>query len=401
MKAHHWLIQGARFTLSSIVAVAVGAWAVEVNLTQSCLLRQWPYFTSCQAGAKPGSKEELSELLRRLQGAPGDAIGWMAMASTAGREGITAGSERDRLYDAATKAAGVQPELLKLRVDDALAEQEWNVAIDLLIQLVEEYREQQAAMRLALLVGKGVATEVLVSRVEQKSTWPEATLRLLERAKVPANSAMPLIVEALHKERISPQLAQSLMKRLKEEGNYLAAYAVWAGLVRKPLPAIFNGDFEQTIFDESFDWDIADQSASRAGAVVSQARAEEHGSVLSVRYSGRRLREPVARQVLLLPGRGNYTFAGEFAIEQLRSSNGLAWTFNCLSNAKEIARTAPLQDTGGRWQAMKTEFRIPADCGIFVVLQLLPFELADADKGLRGQAMFDNFRLEAGSIQQP
>lgn len=395
-----WLHQAIKVIAASAMAAAVGWWAIDVNLTQSCVLGQWPYFSFCKVGAKIGPIEEGAELQRRLSANPGDGLAWIALASVAQRD-EQAGLDRDRLSVAALKAAGEQPELLHLKAVNALRDKRWDDGVAMLVRLAEQHRNRWAVSQLAGLIQSGVANDALFRHLTPSSKWLGVVVQSLPANKVSATAALPVLAKALPMGLITPPLAQALMGRLKLEGNLPAAYALWIALLRRPAPAIYNGDFEQRFFEDSFDWDISDERASKAGAVISQARAEEHGLVLNVRYSGRALREPVVQQLLMLPSKDEYRFTGEYAVEQLRASNGLAWVFTCVANSQEIARAGPLLDTAGRWQRMALVFRIPPGCGAFVALQLQPFEMGDAVKGLRGQALFDNFRLDVGSPRQP
>ena len=97
---------------------------------------------------------------------------------------------------------------------------------------------------------------------------------------------------------------------------------------------------------------------------------------------------------MLLPGR--FRFTGDYMARQMRTEQGLAWSFTCAggSDGRELARTPALLDTQGQWRTMDVSLSVPADCGA-VVLQLQTQLGSEALSGLRGQMSFDAFRLAA------
>jgi hypothetical protein len=115
--------------------------------------------------------------------------------------------------------------------------------------------------------------------------------------------------------------------------------------------------------------------------------------VLQVEFTGRPVAQPLVRQTLVLPP-GSYGFAGDYMGRQMRTEQGLVWTFNCVAGGRELARTPALLDTQGQWRSMSVALAVPPDCTA-VVLQLQTGLGSEALTGLRGQMSFDAFRLEA------
>jgi hypothetical protein len=90
--------------------------------------------------------------------------------------------------------------------------------------------------------------------------------------------------------------------------------------------------------------------------------------VLQVEFTGRSVAQPLVRQTLVLPP-GSYGFAGDYMGRQMRTEQGLVWTFNCVAGGRELARTPALLDTQGQWRSMSVALAVPPDCTA-VVLQL-------------------------------
>ena len=71
-----------------------------------------------------------------------------------------------------------------------------------------------------------------------------------------------------------------------------------------------------------------------------------------------------------------------------------AWVLRCEQGQREIARVPALKSTGRDWQPMALDFEVAADCGLGLALMLQTQAPFEARTGLRGEAVFDDLRLE-------
>ena len=112
-----------------------------------------------------------------------------------------------------------------------------------------------------------------------------------------------------------------------------------------------------------------------------------------VAFTGRAMAVPVIRQHLVLLDK-RYLFSGQFMTSRFQANEGLAWTINCASDNREIARTPAIKDTSSLWQPFSFEFEVPSNCANAVTLQLQTYAPYESGTGLRGQVTFDDFKLE-------
>lgn len=287
-------------------------------------------------------------------------------------------------------------DVLQLQADQALRAGRWAEALDPLTRLSRHHNDAEATRVLAELIRHATATPelnaALLAAAQADPGWMERPLRALPQAKVPTAIAMPLVVEMMKADALTPQLGLALIGQLKTEGLWLEAHAIWLRLWKRPLGYLFNGDFEQNFVAGGFDWEVIERDPHRGGARIDLAGRRERGQVLRVAFTGRAMKTPLVRQHLLLPP-GSYRFAGEFQSGDLRSERGLAWVFSCASDGRELARTAPLVAGGRTWQPLAVSLEVPADCGLGVALALQTEAPFEAKTGLRGEVVFDRFTL--------
>jgi hypothetical protein len=217
------------------------------------------------------------------------------------------------------------------------------------------------------------------------------------RSSQPVGNAMPLILALMEEGGLTPSLGQFLIGRLKSEGRWMEAHALWRHLWNRPLPLVFNGDFEQAFVRGGFDWEVADANDHRSGARVSTVGRSERGQVLQVEFTGKAIRPPVLRQdLLLLPG--SYWLSGRMQSTDLRSEQGLAWVLSCAKDGPELARAPPLKATGRDWTSWRVAATMPADCaGFGARLALQTYAPYEAKTGQRGQVLFDDLQIQTES----
>ena len=226
------------------------------------------------------------------------------------------------------------------------------------------------------------------------SHWLQRTLAELPQLRTPFSAVLPLVAKALKAGVLGPDDARAYLHQLKTAGSWVDAYSLWVSLHEGPLPALYNGSFEQPFDPDGFDWEpTVTTPASRAGAIVERRSADKHGAVMALQFTGRALPVPLVRQYLFI-AEGRYRLRGEYMAHQLRMEQGLAWNVQCTAAAASAGRTAPLGDTGGVWQPFTLEFSVPPGCGAVASLQLETFAPFEAALGARGRAAFDALSLE-------
>ena len=185
--------------------------------------------------------------------------------------------------------------------------------------------------------------------------------------------------------------------RLKAEGLWNEAYRVWLHQWQRPVPLLFNGEFEGEWLAQGFDWEVAGPNDHRAGARVRRVAQPGRGHVLRVAFDGRRFRSPIIRQQMVLPAE-HYRLQGDWQSNTLRSEHGLAWVLSCLGAAggqpRELARSEALRPTGRSWKTWQLEVEVPAqDCGPGLQLALEPQAGFEARAGVHGDMFFDAMSL--------
>ncbi len=394
MKPMRWLAVG----LCAALALALGGISLQHNLRRACDLREWPEFSFCPVPDEAVAAQ-VRDLRARVAGNPGDSSAWLALALLTSQPGGVAPLDDAAVLATAARLAPQDALLQRLQVSRALQRELWPQAVPGLVRLVQEQGDADAARVLAALVARPQAQAALRAALQPGSTWLEPMLGQLDAAKVPVVLAMPLVAQALPLGLVSPRMGQTLMRSLKAGGQWLQAQALWVVLVGGAAPLLYNGGFEQGFIADGFDWELRDEGPSKAGALIEQPALGERGRVLQVEFTGRPVAQPLVRQVLVLPP-GSYGFTGDYMGRQMRTEQGLAWSFNCVAGGRELARTPALLDTQGQWRSMTLTLAVPPDCPA-VLLQLQTGLGSEALTGLRGQMSFDAFRLASRQEQAP
>lgn len=389
---------GARVMALAVLAalMLVLGWVAWVyNLERACTLNQWPELPSCtnRASDQPA---QIQRLLQRIARNPGDseaAIQLAMLGSQPRQPRQSPGVNHDAALDTATRLAAEDYRVQRMQALRAIERRQWPQAVDWLIRLVQDSGDGPAALALAGLVREPQALAAMQSHIKPGASWLASLIGAMPQAGVPVVLAMPLVVRALPLQGLSPELTQGLLRQLKADGQWLEAHALWTAWLGRPADLVFNGNFDQGFTPGGFDWEVTPVSPSTGGALVRQLALARHGGVLQVEFTGRPIVVPVVRQSLVLL-HNRFVFTGQFMAAKLRTNEGLVWAFQCTSDGREIARSPALKDTAGEWRPFTVEFDIPANCGQAVALQLQTFAPYEAATGLRGEAMFDNFRLE-------
>jgi hypothetical protein len=377
---------GALLVAIGAILAALLAWQIAtVNPRRGCIVDDTPYLNACSQ-PKPGSPEHLAALRARIAADPGDSAAYIQLAFY---DKSPAGS---RLLQAATALAPSNPNVMALRASAALEQQDWPEAAAVLVLLAEYGDNPQAALALAQMIAAGRGP-LLTRYLTAKSVWFPRVLDRWQETKAPFSAALPLVIQALDKNILAPETIMTYIRDLKAAGAWVDAYGLWLGLNGNSLPILYNASFDEPFQSDGFDWEIAREPPSHAGASIERERVSNRGSVLSIQFTGKPIPVPLARQYLYL-GEGRYRVQGEYATRQLRMENGLAWAVKCSTGNRQAGRSAALADTAGAWRAFAFDFTVPPDCGLVASFQLETFAPFEAVVGSRGRAQFDNLSLQ-------
>jgi hypothetical protein len=368
----------------AVVATIVGIACVVVNLERTCALHESPAAAFCNPPAA-GSPAEIEMLRARIARDPGDSNAYtaLALADAAGTHGP--------VVAAASSLAPREPNLLLRRAAAAFERKNWAEAVPPLIELAEGHQVPEAANSLAYLVATGQQA-LLEPYLQPGSRWLPPVLLAMRTRGSSFSGVLPLVVQGLQRGVLDLDSVRAYVRDLKAASAWGDAFALWLSLHGGSQPALFNGSFEQEFEPDGFDWEVPTAGpARRAGTIVGRRRAEEHGYVLDVQFTGRAIAVPIVRQYLFI-ARGPYRIRGEYYSRQFRAEDGMVWRIRCGNSV--IATSAPLGDNSGLWRPFELEFRIPDSCGLVAALQLEPASAAGAALGARGRMSFDALNLE-------
>lgn len=153
-----------------------------------------------------------------------------------------------------------------------------------------------------------------------------------------------------------------LLARLQKEGRWLESYFIWINSLSREqvgsLGNVFNGNFEQDISNEGFDW-IA---PNIRGAMVEAAPT--YGATgtkaLHVQMDGMRQKFQHLYQYLMLDP-GKYFLRGRVRIDSLQSEKGLQWVVRCIpAQAELLGKSEPFVGTD-QWRHFSTSFEVPEE----------------------------------------
>lgn len=404
-----------RMVLAAAVVLAVPflmwkSW--QVNITMSCWKDEWPHLKVCDEINGVTVPEKIERLKERLARNPGDAQALTALLVYSFQEGMATDEERKALLARAMKAAPQATDVLHIQSNEALKRQDWPGLLDPLIRLARFHRSDEARTLLAQLVATAPQDGRLQSALEQAAdadpAWIPLAIRAMPKSKIAVTTALPLLSRLIGQGpgRLEPTDAQYMIGQLKAERRWLEAHALWLYMWQKPLPLVFNGEFEGNFVRGGFDWETPSSTNDhRNGAQVDQLVRKDHGRVLRVSFNGKAFRAPIVRQQLVAPP-GHYRLSTQWQSTDLRSEHGLAWSLTCLSDQRldaegkligqprELAWIEGLKPEGRDWKTAQAEFDVPPDCGMVLELALRPQAAFEARTGLRGDIVLDNVRIE-------
>lgn len=186
---------------------------------------------------------------------------------------------------------------------------------------------------------------------------------------------------------IAPDELSPYLNQLIRDGDFSLALLAWMHFLPREqaatVPYAFNGDFELPVSGLPFDWTFTRIPGASMDVIDS---GEAHvGRALRVVFANRRLRfRNVAKLLVLPPGR--YELSAKARTQGLVTANGLDWSVTCAEGTKQtLASTAPVIDTGGKWQPLSVTLDVPpTGCRA----QWLRLETA-AEESPNGEIFFD------------
>ena len=398
----------ALLALALAATVWLGSLALPVNLAAACHWKQWPALERCPDRDALPMEEQVQDLRDHLSNNPGDSLAYADLARFATQPPAVLGSPGLAVVEAASLTAPFDPTVLKLQAGLAMEQSDWATAVSRLVLLSEKYGDAGAHNALAALLSASKTSpellQALLSAGQSSQKWLLSALRAMPAAGLAASEAAPLVGRLAQVTPLKPDLGQLLIKRLKAEGAWVDAHAIWLRLWNKPLGFLFNGDFEQAFIPDAFDWEILDKAGYKAGAQAGLATRNGKGRTLQVKFTGRTIKSPIVRQDLFLPP-GTYLFKGEYQSADLRSQEGLAWVFSCTGNGNgngnanggELARSPALNRTGPEWREFSARIKVNKECGSGVALSLQTQAPYESKTGQQGEVRFDHFTLTRGT----
>lgn len=396
---------GRRWAVMALLTAAalwLGWKAWDVNITLACWKDEWPHLKVCEEINGRTPAERWLRLQERLVENPGDSQALVALMVLAHAEGMGSTQERDALLNRAIKAAPQNPDVLQRQAVRALDAGRWPEALSALTRLSRYHRQPAASQTLAQLVVQAheapALQEALKTAVRDDMGWLDGVLRAMPGLKLPVADAWWLLAEGMASHRLEPKLGQWVMGRLKTEGQWTEAQWVWLHLWQRPMPLLFNGDFERDFVAHGFDWEVAGRNDHRAGAKLELVNRPDRGRVLRVAFAGKAFNTPLVSQHLVLPP-GLYRLQGRWQSNDLRSEHGLSWVIHCLGGPggqrDELTRAPAMKSSGREWKSWQIELNVPGTgCGPGLQLALQPFAGYEARAGMQGEILLDDLRLE-------
>jgi tetratricopeptide (TPR) repeat protein len=182
--------------------------------------------------------------------------------------------------------------------------------------------------------------------------------------------------------------------RLQNEKLWGEAYMVWLNSLipdqMAVLGQIYDGGFEQTRFEQGFDWHIATRKGLEVDA--HSLFGGRKGKALQITFHGEPIRGIIAEQPLFLfPGR--YRLSGQVKTDSIQTANGLVWSISCADGEKAVlAETERFVGTN-QWRSFSTPFSVPAGRCAGQRLSLHAKGTAPQDFRIRGEAWFDDLAI--------
>ena len=233
------------------------------------------------------------------------------------------------------------------------------VQLDVLLRVSPVHREDVRRV-LLLRAAEPAFADALAAALARHPDWRPDVLAKLENAE-DASAADNVIAALQDRGGLDDSESAQWVEQLQRRGRWGEAYARWAGRATRQgrrLELINNGQFEQAITSQGFDW-----RTRRVPGVSLEMVAAGNGKGLSAHavFRGRAVPQLNLEQAMLLaPGR--YRFSARMRAEGLRTDAGLEWSVTCVGTNQMLVASDRIDGSFG-WRQVGGELRVPdADC---------------------------------------
>lgn len=245
--------------------------------------------------------------------------------------------------------------LSQQRLDKTL--EAWNVL------LTRRVSSQNIFKMLAQFPAFSDGQALLKPYTEQPPTWWNHYFTYLSRS-APLSSVFSIYQMRVQSAvPISQDERQQFTNRLLKEKQWLLAYTTWlAGLdeeKRQYRQFIYDGGFEDQLFNTPFTWNIKPAKAYQATLDNIRGTKGLHSLKLTFFKKKRIKFEHIAQTLLLRPG--SYTLSLRYNINQLKTNKGLNWRLRC-NNKSLIAETITFKQQTSDWKTTELNFDVPSHC---------------------------------------
>lgn len=365
------------------------AWPQQIE--RGCWLDEWPFEAGCEAWPANSERAEAPEVFQRqLQANVGDAHAYARLTHA---WWLQEDARAQSLLTQARKLAPYDPRLLAVLATFSLEQNDWPVAAQTLVQMVERGNAEARKPLMALMLDPATQDAVL-AQLNADSRWLDVMLASID-PKAPPAMLQRFVSEGHTLGIVRTGTVLNMVDKLKRSGDWMDAYTLWVALRQKVDSDLNNPGFDQRSLRRGFDWEWPQQPASRRGMRVNQVPASPRaGSMLEVELTARAaLPQAMVSQTLVLLGE-RYRFKGKYMSDRMRTKQGLAWALRCGNGGERWAQTPDLVETQRQWQNFEIEFRVPQECYGVVRLQLETAAPWEARAGISGQMYFDDFELK-------
>lgn len=373
-------------------------WAWPAQYQRACWMGEWPFENGCPETPQAGDPENSSVVyLGQLERNVGDSRSWAWLTGALWKENA---ARAQALLPWTLRLAPHEPQVLAIHADQQLQARNWEQAAGTLITLLERNQREARPALLGMMASEATQAAVL-GQLTADSHWLDPLLASLDR-QFPLGALLPFVSTGQELGVLKPETVLRLIDRLKREGAWIDAYALWVAWKGEVSAGLFNGHFDRSLTRRGFDWEWVTQPSARRGFNVSQASASpDPGMVLEVGFTGRgSLPQPLVSQLLVLPEPA-YVLRGKYMTERLVSKEGLVWALRCAGGGERWASTEPMLETQRQWTTFELRFTPPAECGAAVRLQLETSAPWEARAGMVGTVFFDDFVLESVDAVTP
>ena len=384
-------MKGAKFFAAICLIGLVGGTAF--------LFNAWRFVSSPdERDTTPVSPAPLDYLKTR----PFDAVGHIALseslASTASEASVAL---RARTLSAAAFLAPTDPQVVRAAAAVAFSQGDVADTLNNLARLavVSPNDRFEAFDALSKFVTHPAWQDFAAARL--KAGWNESDEFLVALCNRESTTRYSLAV-ATHFAKyrpLAPAASHCVENRAIASGQVQAAYQLRLNGA-KTLPSrigyVFNGDFELPPSGSAFDWALESGGEYREGFVATirpEMGSNNLSRALSVRFTRRPIRSPIARQILALPAaRYQLSYLSKLAVPL--TSNALVWTLTCVGSGASVVseKWSDTSEKGG-WTRHSVPFSVSDKCS-GQLLSLDPKSKLIALEGLQGTLLIDDVRVE-------